>query len=361
MARLDARRGESAAMADLPYLSSFLVAIAMALGLGHGASWPFSVVVAVFAAITVADLLEGGSSVTADEAGGASAAQGPFWRLAIWLWVPAQAAIIVCGIRAATAQPLTLLQFLRIAVAVGMITGMLGTPVAHELMHRRSFLQRGMAEFLMALSSYSHFCVEHVRGHHLHVATPGDGATARLGESLYAFYLRAVASGWASAWKIEARRQLRLGRSVLDIRNGVVRGLLISGAFYGAAAFFAGPAGLGFFALQSLVAVLVLETVNYVQHYGLRRRQGDDGLYERVGPMHAWNAEPRVSNAFLLNLGRHSDHHCCSREPFIGLKRCSAAPTLPTGIPGMCMLAVLPPLWFQVMDPLVAAYNGRTA
>ena len=179
-----------------------------------------------------------------------------------------------------------------------------------------------------------------------------DAATARLGESLYAFFGRAVVAGARDAWVLEAQRQRRLGRRVLDPRNTVLRGALLSALLWAAVYTATGGTGLAFFIGQGLVAVFVLETVNYVQHYGLVRQDG-----RRAAP--AWNSDAPAGNWLLLNLGRHSDHHGRSDVPHERLCMRAYTPTLPTGLPGMALLAVLPPLWFRVMDSLARHWRGR--
>lgn len=330
-----------------PYLIPLLMALAFVLA----PAWPFSLVFIAFGGVVLADTLKLPVRT-------ATPSRGRVARLALCLWLPVQAGLLVRGLHAVTAAPLALPQFLKISASVGLMAGMLAAPIAHELMHRPGRLERALAEALLALMCYSHFRVEHLRGHHVRVATPDDAATARLGESVYAFYPRAVFGGIVHAWKLEAQRRRGLQRPVAGIGNAVLRGGLISAVLAGAIGWRFGVPGLVFFAAQSVIGWLVLETVNYVQHYGLSRRRVAEERYEGVTAMHAWNALQPVGNAFLFNLGRHSDHHCHALRGFAELGRCEAAPQLPTGLLGMCMLALLPALWFRVMDPLVRATRG---
>ena len=118
-----------------------------------------------------------------------------------------------------------------------------------------------------------------------------------------------------------------------------------------------GARGVLFFGLQSIVAIMLLESINYVQHYGLSRRVTRAGRFEPVAEAHSWNSNHPVSNWFLLNLGRHSDHHCDPAKRYPSLDERPMAPQLPTGLCGMFVLALFPPLWRRVMDPLVQAYS----
>jgi alkane 1-monooxygenase len=183
---------------------------------------------------------------------------------------------------------------------------------------------------------YPHFWVEHNRGHHVRVATDDDPASAARGEALYPFWARSISGGVASAWRLDRRF---CGRAWLGC----------------AAALAAVAVGLGMVAALAwvgvaLVAVLLLETVNYVEHYGLRRARGPDGRWERVGPRHSWNSEHALGRALLFDLTRHADHHAHATRPFHGLRRMEDAPALPTGYPGMILLSLLPPAFFAVMD-----------
>ena len=113
-----------------------------------------------------------------------------------------------------------------------------------------------------------------------------------------------------------------------------------------------GAAGLLFFVAQAVVAFCELEVINYVEHYGLARRPVGNG-YERVAPQHSWNSNYRLMNWFLLNLARHSDHHAVAARRYQELRHVEQAPQLPGGYAAMVMLALLPPLWFRIINPRI--------
>lgn len=342
-------------MKNLPYWCAYLVPAAMLFGFARGSPWP-GVVFVAFGAVVALDIV-----VVARGAPVESGRDDVVLRLAMWLWLPTYAALLLLALIALTRAPWSLAQFIGTAMGVGMTGGMLAGPVAHDLMHRRSRGERVMAEVLLALCGYAHFCVEHVRGHHVRVATAHDAATARAGESVYRFLARALPDGFVDAWRLEAARLQARGRHWLSPQNAVVRGVVLT-VLAGAVATAAfGLVGIAFVVVQGAIAALVLETINYVQHYALERRALPDGGYEPVSAMHAWNADHRVSNYVLLGLGCHSDHHCHPGKSCASLGVPASAPTLPTGLCGMCMLALVPPLWFAVMDPLAAHYRRAAA
>jgi alkane 1-monooxygenase len=192
------------------------------------------------------------------------------------------------------------------------------------------------------------------------VATPEDAATARLGESLPSFLLRSTGRGFLSSWRIEQARNARRGRRS-PLRNPVLWGVVASCSVGVGLGLVFGPRAVWFFFAQSVVAVAFLETVNYIEHYGLERRQLRPGVYERVTPIHSWNASQWLTNVLLFNLQRHSDHHAWPARPYYKLRHRPDAPQLPTGYAGMALLAMVPPLWRRVMDPRVAAHRARLA
>jgi alkane 1-monooxygenase len=248
------------------------------------------------------------------------------------------------------------------AAVLGLLTGLLhGTVaivVAHELMHRVPLTDRWLAQCLMFAVSYPHFCIEHVHGHHRNVATPDDPATAREGEGLYAFLLRAIPGGLAGAWTIERRRLSKSTRPPRAWRNAVLwQGVVLIAAYLGLGALGGAPLVLAFL-IQGLVAILLLETINYVQHYGMRRHRLPNGRYEPVSARHSWNWAQRFSNFYLLNLGRHSAHHARPGIPYQALPHAPTAPQLPGGMMAMVALAFVPPLWIRIVKPHLDAVRA---
>lgn len=226
-----------------------------------------------------------------------------------------------------------------IAFLVGLHNGGLGITAAHELCHKKEWHARWAADLLLTSVWYQHFVVEHVRGHHFQVATLADPASARRDENIYRFLVRCISGSFLDAWRIDSR--------------AVVRGILISILITLGFALF-GLKALGFFLVQAFVAVLLLESVNYIEHYGLSRKQLENGRYEKVLPIHSWNSDFVFSNYILFNLQRHSDHHGMAHLPYTVLKDPPTAPLLPAGYPTMILLALVPPLWFRLMNPRLA-------
>lgn len=249
---------------------------------------------------------------------------------------------------------------LALGFAAGWVSGSLGITFAHELGHHRSRLDRALAWVLMTSVCYSHFMVEHYRGHHPRAATSDDPATARDGESLYRFLPRTLLGSWLSAWRLEAARIRQAGqggRRGSWLGSPLLWTQLLGWAWLAALAWLDARVAV-FWLTQSAVAVLLLEAVNYIEHYGLQR-QVHQGRREPFGRDHAWNADHAISNALLVNLQRHSDHHMHAFKPYAELGDMPQAPRLPTGYAGCLLLALVPPLWFAVMHPRLREVRQR--
>lgn len=242
-------------------------------------------------------------------------------------------------------------------LAAGSSCAGLAINVAHELGHRRERLPRFLSQALLFSTLYMHFFIEHNRGHHVRVATPEDPASSRRGEILYAFWLRSVVGGFRSAWSLEAQRVERQGASRWSWSNMVVRyGALQLGALAAVTAI-AGPLAAAAWMAASLMGILILESINYVEHYGLQRRMLPNGRYEPVRPIHSWNTNHALGRVLLFELTRHSDHHENPLRRYPVLRHFDHAPQLPMGYPGAVVLSLIPPLYFAVMEPKLRAWE----
>ncbi|MEO9079134.1 MAG: alkane 1-monooxygenase [Rhodanobacter sp.] len=251
--------------------------------------------------------------------------------------------------------PLSLGGVIGWTLSTGVIGGTLAINPAHELIHKPTRLEPIIGGVLLSSVGYHGFKVEHVRGHHLHVATPEDSSSARLGESIYAFVPRALWRNLRNAWRLESARLIQRGKSPWSWRNEMVHWTLLWVVFMALACWLGAISGLLFFITQGLVAAATLEVINYVEHYVLSRREISAGRYERVTHLHSCNSSQRYTNWLLFNLQRHSDHHETARRRYQSLLHHDDSPQLPAGNATMFVLALLPPLWRRVMDPRALA------
>jgi len=333
---------------------TFLPAALAFLGLAWGGAWLFAAPAWSLGLAVLLDMVVPPARRTAPADGAARRWMG----LLTWAVLPAVAGLILYGMHVAATRDLAWWEWLGAASAVGTVSGGIGITCAHELVHRRSAFERGLGVGLLSLVLYAHFRIEHVHGHHRRIATPDDPATARLGESVWAFYARTVPGQWRSAWRLEAERLARRGRAAWSPRNRMLHYLAIQGGLLAAAWALFGAAGLLFLVWQAVAAVQLLETVNYVEHYGLARGPGRQDGYEPVRPVHSWDSGHRLTNWALFNLGLHADHHTHAGKPYAELSLAVESPKMPTGYSGMVLLALVPPLWFRVMDGRVLAWRS---
>jgi alkane 1-monooxygenase len=229
---------------------------------------------------------------------------------------------------------------------------------AHELGHKRASLERWLSKVALAQSGYGHFFIEHNRGHHVRVATPEDPASARLGESFWAFLPRTVWGSLTSSWELEKERLARTGSRPWTVKNDILNAWAMTVVLYAVLIAVFGWVVLPYLLIQAVVGASLLEVVNYLEHYGLLRRRREDGRYELTRPEHSWNSNNVASNVLLYHLQRHSDHHANPTRRYQALRHMDDAPQLPTGYAGMIVLAVIPPVWRRVMDHRLLAHYG---
>lgn len=244
----------------------------------------------------------------------------------------------------------------RIAV-MGLLCGTFGINVAHELGHRVNRAEQLLAKTLLLTSLYMHFFTEHNKGHHKRVATPEDPSSARLGEPVYLFYLRTVVFSYLSAWHIAGEDCRKKGHNKFSVYNEMIWFQVVQLGLLALIYFVFGWMACWCFMLAALMGILLLETVNYIEHYGLRRNKSDSGTYERTLPIHSWNSDHVLGRVFLFELSRHSDHHYLASRKYQVLRHHDQSPQMPTGYPGMMLLSLVPPAWFRIMNPRVHRYT----
>ncbi|WP_248745925.1 alkane 1-monooxygenase [Pseudomonas sp. MWU12-2037] len=249
--------------------------------------------------------------------------------------------------------------YLGMAMSTGAATG-IAINIAHELGHKTRPLEQFLAKLSLAPTFYGHFFVEHNRGHHVRVATPEDPASSRLGESFWRFLPRSVYHSLRSAWHLERDRLGKLGLPALHWKNTVLGAWMFSVVMWGGLILWLGSAVIPFLLIQGIYGFSLLEVVNYVEHYGLLRQKLPNGRYERCSPRHSWNSNRIVTNIFLFQLQRHSDHHAYPTRSYQALRHFDESPQLPYGYASMIVWAYVPFLWRRLMDHRVLAhYEGN--
>ena len=328
----------------------------------QGATWLCWVMPALlFVIVPLLDWRVGSDSSNPPAAATEALHADRYYELLIVVGIPLQWLVTALGAWCASRGAPTAWAWFGLLLSVGAVNGF-GINSAHELGHKHRTLGRWLARLALAPAAYGHFFVEHNRGHHRHVATPGDPASARMGESYWRFLPRTVFGSLASAWRLEAQRLAGLGRGRWSWRNQNLQAWSLTLLMFGALTAWLGASALLFLLLQAAYAASLLEVVNYLEHYGLLRQREASGEFERCTPAHSWNSNNVVTNLLLFQLQRHSDHHAHPARSYQALRHFESSPQLPSGYASMLLLAYVPRLWFAVMDPRVAAhYNGDIA
>lgn len=277
-----------------------------------------------------------------------------YYRCLTYLVVPLHFAALVGAAWWAGTHALSWWAFSGLAAVAGITSG-LGINTGHELGHKKAATERWLAKIVLAVPAYGHFTIEHNRGHHRDVATPGDPASARMGENIYRFAAREIPGAFRRAWRTESERLRRCGQSAWSAGNQVLQPLLLAVVLQGLLVLWLGWKMIPFLAIHNLLAWWQLTSANYVEHYGLLRKKDATGRIERCQPYHSWNSNHVYSNLVLFHLQRHSDHHAHPVRRYQSLRHFADLPSLPSGYFGVYLLAYVPWLWFRVMDPRLLA------
>ena len=347
-------------MAPARYLAIYALVALGPVGLLLGGWWTLLLPLTAFGLVPLGEAFVSGTTANLDGPAERAVLQNRWYDRMIYGLVPVQWGGVLLLLALVGTGRLVGWEVLGGALAVGTMCGALGINLGHELGHRRGKGDRRLAKAMLLSTHYMHFFIEHNRGHHATVSTPDDPASAEKGEVVYAFWFKSVIGGWKHAWQLEDRRLAarKLGRWTWEnemLRFSVVQAtaLLLAAAIFG-------PLAAAAWLLASLMGILLLETINYVEHYGLRRGRREDGRWERVRPTHSWNSNHPLSRLLLFELSRHSDHHAHPARHFSVLRHFDEAPQLPTGYSGMVLLALLPPVYFRLMNPRVDAWAADT-
>ncbi|MEP7265987.1 MAG: alkane 1-monooxygenase [Saprospiraceae bacterium] len=257
-----------------------------------------------------------------------------------------------------SSYPLHLLEHIALIFNVGLIVGTSGINVAHELGHRKSKIHHWMAWSLLLPALYLHFFIEHNKGHHRYIGTPEDPATARYKESIYSFWIRSIKDSYLHAWYIQQER-LRLKRvAFFSIQNTMLWFQLATFIYLALVAILFSWFAMAMAILVGIVGTLFLESVNYIEHYGLRRNKISPGNYEPIHEGLSWDADQPLGRIFLYELTRHADHHTHASKPYQQLQSSELSPKLAYGYPASIVLALIPELWFKIMNPRLAKMPG---
>jgi alkane 1-monooxygenase len=340
----------------LKYLFVYLTPAVVFFSIWKGGYWSNTAVIFLFGVLPFLELFTKGSTNNLTDFEEEVVKNDAIYDWLLYSLVPIQYFLLIYFlINISSAQDTFFIQFGK-ALALGMACGVLGINAAHELGHRNTWYEKLMAKMLLLTTLYMHFFIEHNRGHHKHVSTDEDPASSRYGEHIYKFHFRSIKDSWLSAWALENERLEKEKVSFWSMHNEmlVFQIIQITLLLFIVIAF--GLYALLWFLVSAFIGILLLETVNYIEHYGLRRVKNGN-RYERTMPIHSWNSNHPIGRVVLLELSRHSDHHFMANRKYQILRHFDDSPQMPTGYPGMMILALVPPLWFYVMHKEIRKYK----
>jgi len=284
-----------------------------------------------------------------------------YFNWVLYMAMPVQLTFLFYFFHIINTQEFLPYEYVGLTLSMGLMCGVFGINIAHELGHRNTWYERLMAEILLLTSLEMHFIPYHNNGHHHNVATPNDPATARKNEFVFTFWFRSQISSYFQAWALENKRLTKKGLSPISLKNKTLSYTLIQGVFVLGIYLLYGGLVAGFFVAAAVFGILLLETVNYIEHYGLLRNKNAEGRYERVQHHHSWNSDHPLGRAMLFELSRHSDHHYKASKKYQTLLSLPHAPQMPTGYPGMMLLSLVSPLWFLVMNKNLKKYKNLSS
>jgi alkane 1-monooxygenase len=337
-------------MKDLKYLAAYIAPVLLYLGLYFQGIFSFSAFLFAFILVPVLDsvLVQSKKNFSKEEA--EAKLSNKLFDVLLYLNVPLVWGAIVYFLFGLVNDQFTTFELVGNMLSLGVVMGASGINVGHELGHRFNKVEQLMAQALLLPSLYMHFYIEHNIGHHKHVATPEDPSTARYNEAVYVFWFRSTYQSYINAWKLEARKLRREGNAFWSPSNRMIHFTIVQAIYLSVVFVFASWQGLAAMLVLAIFSFLLLETINYIEHYGLVRAKKKNGDYERVQPKHSWNSNHMLGRVVLYELTRHSDHHYIASKKYQILDHQEDALLLPFGYPASMVLCLFPPLWFRVMN-----------
>lgn len=321
----------------------------------------------IFVVLPIMDPIIGVDDTNFDKTIAQEKKEENYYRYILYVWTFVQTAVMLWLCYVFIFDKISIHLFILLLINTMIMNGGVGITIAHELGHKTTPLEKFLAKLLLVQVGYGYFYVEHNRGHHVHVATPKDPATARKNQSYYAFWKQAVIGGFINSIKIENERLAQRKKKSNLWTNETYRLSILSVLVFilinGFSYFINGHLNYflaAFLLLQAFLSFSLLEAVDYIEHYGIQRKEIADGVYEKVNPNHSWNANFIYSNYLLFQLQRHADHHMYATKNYQVLNAYEDSPQLPNGYPAMVILTLIPNLWFKIMNSRLEHWKNKT-
>jgi alkane 1-monooxygenase len=337
-------------MKDLKYLIAYTIPLAAIIGLYFKGAWSFFTPFFAFVIIPIIETMlpENDQNLTKKEI--EKKRHAILFDMLLYLNLPIIYGLVGWFLWSTTWESYSNFEIVGLTFSIGIALGSNGINVAHELGHRKAFWERILGKALLLPSLYMHFYIEHNFGHHLHAATKEDPASAKYNQSVYSFWVASIFGQFVSACKIQKDLLKRDGKSFFSIKNDMLWYALFQFTYLFIVYSFLGLPALVIAIFISLSSILLLESINYIEHYGLRRNKTESGRYERVNEIHSWNSNHVLGRMMLYELTRHSDHHHRAHKKYQLLEYHQTSPQMPYGYPTSMVLSLIPPLWFSIMN-----------
>ena len=340
-------------MKDLKYLAAYSIPLATIIALKSDSWMTFAAAYFAFLIIPLLEFIVGKDSANLSKKDSVKKNISPIFDFMLYFNLPVVYCLVMWSFIRISSFEHTLIEIAGITLSMGILLATNAINVGHELGHRKPLFERTFGKLLYLPCLYMHFYIEHNFGHHLKVATPEDGATARYNQSVYSFWITSVVKQYFDAWKKQKELLYRSKNSWVSMKNDMLWYTIIQSLYLTSVFYFFGAKTCAFAIAIGVISFLFLETINYIEHYGLLREKLESGRYERVKEVHSWNSNHSIGRIVLYELTRHSDHHFKSSKKYQVLDSYEQSPELPYGYPSSIILSLIPPLWFRKINPLV--------
>ncbi|PQB05464.1 alkane 1-monooxygenase [Aureitalea marina] len=335
---------------DLKYLTAYTLPLTVVIGLLLKGPWAYLTPVYAFVLVPIIETLMPIDSDNLEDKEQEQKAVSKFFDWLLYLNLPIVFGLVGWYLWSISWAGYSTSELIGLTFSVGIALGSNGINVAHELGHRKTSWERTLGKILLIPSLYMHFYIEHNYGHHLHAATREDPASARYNQSVYSFWFTSISRQYLSAWRIQLDLLKRDGLGFISMKNDMLWYLIIQGLYLLAVFLMFGETALLIAVLIGVSSAILLETINYIEHYGLSRKKLPSGRYERVREVHSWNSNHVLGRVMLYELTRHSDHHYRAHKKYQLLEYHEVSPQMPYGYPTSMVLSLFPPLWYAIMN-----------
>jgi len=335
---------------DLKYLAALTIPLSALLSIWLRGPWSFFTPVYAFVLIPILEILLPQDARNFDKETREKRLLNTLFDWMLYANIPIVFGLLIYFLWSVSTLNYASYELIGLMLSLGIVLGTNGINVGHELGHRQDTYERYLGKLLLLPSLYMHFYIEHNYGHHVNAATKEDPATALYNQTVYSFWITSVSRQYVKAWKIQRRLLRSEHRHFLSFKNDMFWFLIIQITYLIGVYLIFGISALWFALGAAVVGFLLLETVNYIEHYGLLRTKMPSGRYERVREIHSWNSNHILGRIILYELTRHSDHHYISSKKYQVLDCHEDSPQMPFGYPTSMVMSFIPPMWFFVMN-----------